>query len=94
MRTAPSACGGQRGSAVVVVLALLLLIVAFLAGNDVTLRSLRRELQIVDERQLQKYQPVSAGSDRDTRAVSPQRGTEGATEAGAPAPQPLVSEPR
>lgn len=86
MRTAPHARGGQCGSAVVVVLALLLLIVAFLAGNDVTLRSLRRELQIVDERQLQKYQPVSARSGRHTRAVSPQRGAEGALEAGAPAP--------
>jgi len=57
MKTVASTQGSERGSAVIVVLALLLLILAFMAGNDVTLRSLRREMQIIEERQLRKYEP-------------------------------------
>ncbi len=62
MKTVASTQGRERGSAVVVVLALLLLTLAFMAGNDVTLRSLRREMQIIEERQLRKYQPPEPGS--------------------------------
>ncbi|HOB99696.1 MAG TPA: hypothetical protein PKM43_13270 [Verrucomicrobiota bacterium] len=62
MKTVASTQGSERGSAVIVVLALLLLILAFMAGNDVTLRSLRREMQIIEERQLRKYEPPEPGS--------------------------------
>lgn len=44
-----------RGSALIVVLAILFLVLAFMAGNDVTLRSLKRELQILERHQLEKY---------------------------------------
>lgn len=43
------------GSAVVVVLVLLLAIMAFLEANTGTLRSLKRELQLIEQRQLIKY---------------------------------------
>lgn len=62
MKTAASNQGSERGSAVIVVLALLFLTLAFIAGNDVTLRSLRREMQIIEERQLRKYEPPEPGS--------------------------------
>ena len=64
MKTVASTQGSERGSAVIVVLALLLLILAFMAGNDVTLRSLRREMQIIEERQLRKYEPPESGDSR------------------------------
>ena len=57
---------GERGSAAIVVLVLLFLIVAFAEGNSVTLRSLKRELQLLDERQLKKY-----GDAAVTNAVMP-----------------------
>jgi|GEM_PF-3160938 hypothetical protein len=43
------------GSAVVVVLVLLLAIMAFLEANTGTLRSMKRELQLIEQRQLIKY---------------------------------------
>ncbi len=46
---------GERASAAIVVLLLLLLTLAFAAGNSVTLRSLKRELQLVEQRQLKEY---------------------------------------
>ena len=45
----------DSGSAVVIVLVLLLAIVAFLEANTGTLRSLKRELQLIEQRQLVKY---------------------------------------
>ena len=63
---------GERGSAAIVVLVLLFLIVAFAAGNTVTLRSLKRELQLVEQRQLTKY-----GAAAVTNSVTP--ATTGAT---------------
>lgn len=50
----------ERGTALLVVLALLVLIMAFMAGNNVTLRALKQELQILDKHQLQKYGPLAS----------------------------------
>jgi hypothetical protein len=49
------------------VLVLLFLILAFAQGNTVTLRSLGKELQLLDQRQLRKY-----GDAAVTNAVLPQ----------------------
>ena len=46
---------GERGSAVVVILVLLLGILALTEANNGTLRSLKRELQLIEQRQLLKY---------------------------------------
>jgi len=51
----PSAGAGERGSAVVVILIVLFGILAFLQVNNGTLRSLKRELQLIEQRQLIKY---------------------------------------
>ena len=61
MKTVVSTKSGRRGSAVIVVLALLVLIMAFMAGNNVTLRSLRQDMQIIEERQLRKYESLKPG---------------------------------
>ena len=45
----------DSGSVVVIVLGLLLVCMAFLEANTGTLRSLKRELQLIERRQLIKY---------------------------------------
>jgi hypothetical protein len=51
---------GEGGFVAVVMLAMVILILAFLAGNDVTLRSLKREIQLIERHQLAKYPPGHA----------------------------------
>lgn len=61
MRTSrASSDGRQRGFVVVVLLAMVVLMLAFLAGNDVTLRSLKREVQLIERQQLMRYPPGHA----------------------------------
>jgi hypothetical protein len=49
---------GEQGSATLVVFILLTLLVAMLVGNSRTLRHLRQELRLVEQKQLQRYAPV------------------------------------
>jgi len=58
----------ERGTAIVVVLAVLVLILAFMAANHVTLRSLHREMQLIEQRQLRKYQTAEKASGTTRRA--------------------------
>lgn len=55
MKLKPSARHRQRGVAVLVLLVLLVLIGAFMAANQVTLRSLHRELELLEHQQARKY---------------------------------------
>lgn len=45
----------QSGSAVLIVLVLLACLAVFLAANSSALHSLKRELKLIEERQLKKY---------------------------------------
>jgi type II secretory pathway component PulK len=45
---------GQSGSAVVVVLVLLFIMVVFVTANTITLNSLRRQVKLVEQRQIQR----------------------------------------
>ena len=50
----------NRGSAVVVMLAVLGVMMAFAAANVVTINALRRRVQIVDQRQVQRWSAITA----------------------------------
>ncbi len=47
----------QRGSATILVLALVAILFVYLNRNQLTLHSLKRELRLVEEKQLKKFQP-------------------------------------
>jgi hypothetical protein len=85
----PSRNAGERGMAVVVVLAVLVLILAFMAGNNVTLRSLHREMQLIEQRQLRKYElpHPRPGAVRQAEGGNPNPAT---APASAPPPPPTV----
>ena len=51
---------GERGSATVLVLALVAMMMAFLTANQLVLHNLKRELRIVEQKQLKKFQPPAA----------------------------------
>ena len=55
MKLQPSARRRERGLAVLVLLILLGLIGALIAANQVTLRSLHRELELLERQQARKY---------------------------------------
>ena len=57
----------QQGSAVLVVIVFLSVIGALLVGNALTLRSLKREIRLVDERQKARI----AAQARDAAAEAP-----------------------
>lgn len=65
----PNTCSerkrGQSGSAVVVLLAMLTMMLIFVAANTVAIRSLQRELKLIEKKQVQRLQtapPVKPGS--------------------------------
>ncbi len=45
---------GQDGSAVMVILILLFIMVIFVAANTITLNTLRRQVKLVEQRQIQR----------------------------------------
>lgn len=67
----------ERGMALVLVLVVMTLMAAFLAASGMTVANLRRELRLVEQRQLQRY---------GTNAVTPIR-------IAAPAPVSAASPP-
>jgi hypothetical protein len=48
----------DSGSAVVVLLALLGMMLVFVAANTVAIRSLQRELKLIEKKQVQRLQPA------------------------------------
>ncbi len=77
MKLQPSARHRQRGVAVLVLLVLLVLIGAFMAANQVTLRSLHRELELLDRQQARKYgalavKPAPASPARTNTIAAPE----------------------
>ena len=58
-----SAVSGQRsarGSATVLVLALVAIMMVFLTANQRVLHNLKREVRLVEQKQLKKFQPPAA----------------------------------
>ena len=58
-----SAVSGQRsesGSATILILALLALMAVLLSANQLVLHNLKRELRLVEQQQLKKFQPPTA----------------------------------
>jgi hypothetical protein len=51
---------GERGSATILVLALLAIMAVFLTSNQRVLHNLKREVRLVEEKQLKKFQPPTA----------------------------------
>jgi hypothetical protein len=56
--------GHRRGSAVLIVLALLGALCLLLLGNAATLRSLKRELRLIEEQQWKRWTNAPARSTR------------------------------
>jgi hypothetical protein len=79
----PNARVRQDGFAVVILLAMVILILAFLAGNDVTLRSLKREVQLIERKQLMRYPPGHATN--RVAVIEPGQATNRVAVATAPA---------
>ncbi len=50
----------ERGSATVLVFALVVILCAIMAGNQLVLHSLKRELKLIEQQQLKKFQPPKA----------------------------------
>lgn len=50
----------QRGSATILVLALLAIMVVFLSANQIVLHNLKRDVRLVEQKQLKKFQPPTA----------------------------------
>ena len=48
----------QSGSAVIVLLALLGIMLTFVAANTIAIRSLQRELKLIEKKQVQRLQPA------------------------------------
>ncbi|MEQ2008750.1 MAG: hypothetical protein ABMA26_18375 [Limisphaerales bacterium] len=51
---------GERGSATVLVLALVAIMMVFLSTNQRVLHNLKREVKLVEQKQLKKFQPPPA----------------------------------
>ncbi len=47
---------GERGSATILVLALVAILVVYLNGNQIALHSAKRELRLLEQKQLKKFQ--------------------------------------
>ena len=47
----------ERGSATILVLALVAILFVYLNRNQLTLHAVKRELRLVEEKQLKKFQP-------------------------------------
>jgi hypothetical protein len=47
----------QRGSATILVLALLAILVLYMNSNQLALHTLKRDLRLIDQKQLKKFQP-------------------------------------
>ena len=52
--------GGERGSATILVLALVAIMMVFLTTNQRVLYNLKREVRLVEQQQLKKFQPPPA----------------------------------
>jgi hypothetical protein len=52
--------GGERGSATILVLALVAIMMVFLTANQRVLHSLKREVRLIEQQQLKKFQPPPA----------------------------------
>lgn len=50
----------EAGSATILVLALLALMAVFLTANQLVLHNLKREVRLVEQKQLKKFQPPAA----------------------------------
>lgn len=85
IRFRPSPAARQRGAAALIVLILLFLMVAFIAGNSVTLHKLKRELRLVETRQVQRY---SAAPPKSRPAASTNATMGATTNALPPVSQP------
>lgn len=48
---------GERGSATILVFALLAIMVLYMNSNQLALHSLKRDLRVVEQKQLKKFQP-------------------------------------
>ena len=51
---------GERGSATILVLALVAIMMVFVTANQLVLHNLKRELRIVEQKQLKKFQSPTA----------------------------------
>ena len=51
---------GERGSATILVLALVAIMMVFLTANQLVLHNLKRELKIIEQKQIKKFQPPAA----------------------------------
>lgn len=54
---------GERGSATILVLALVAIMMVFLTSNQRVLHSLKREVRLVEQQQLKKFQAPTAKPD-------------------------------
>lgn len=59
-QSAVSSRRSARGSATILVLALVAIMMVFLAANQLVLHNLKRELRLVEQKQLKKFQPPPA----------------------------------
>ncbi|MEK7686068.1 MAG: hypothetical protein AAB466_11660 [Verrucomicrobiota bacterium] len=69
VRYTPAACvrngasrSGEAGSALLVVFILLTLMVTFVVSQSLTLHYLKRELRLIERRQLQRYEAVAGAN--------------------------------
>jgi hypothetical protein len=53
---------GRSGFMTLVMIVLLSVMVVYIVGNAVALRHLKRELQLVEKRQLHRHAPVAKGA--------------------------------
>lgn len=56
-QSAVSSQRSARGSATILVLALVAIMMVFLTANQLVLHNLKRELRLVEQKQLKKFQP-------------------------------------
>jgi|GEM_PF-3230886 hypothetical protein len=61
---------GKNGFAVLGVFVILTLMVVFVSSNTVVLNQLHREIRLVEQRQLKKFEPSSAQSQPQTNATT------------------------
>ena len=48
---------GERGSATILVLTLLAILVVYMNSNQLALHTLKRDLRLIEQKQLKKFQP-------------------------------------